>query len=43
MLNSISNIINRIILGDDFNLFLDTSLKSQGRNPVLKKKSFGET
>ena len=40
MPNSIPNIINKnVILGGDFNLFFNTSLETQGRNPILKKKS----
>ena len=43
MLNSIPNIINKnLILGGDFNLFFDTSLKTQDRNPILKKKSLAK-
>ena len=43
MLNSIPNIINKnVILGGDFNLFFNTSLETQGRNPVLKKKSLAK-
>ena len=40
MLNSIPNIVNKnVILGGDFNLFFNTSLETQGGNPILKKKS----
>ena len=40
MLNSIPNIVNKnVIPGGDFNLFFYTSLETQGRNPILNKKS----
>ena len=40
MLNSIPNIMNKnVILGGDFDLFFNTSHETQGRNPILKKKS----
>ena len=40
MINSIPNIVNKnVILEGDFNLFFNTSLETQGRNPILKKKS----
>ena len=43
MLNSIPNIVNRnVIPGGDFSLFFNTSLETQGRNPILKKKSFAK-
>ena len=43
MLNSIPNIINKnVILGGDFNLFFNTSLETQGENPILKKKSLAK-
>ena len=43
MLNGISNIINKcVILGDDFNLFFHTSLKTQDGNPILKKTSLAK-
>ena len=43
MLNSIPNIINKnVILGGDFNLFFNTSLETQGGNPILKKKSLAK-
>ena len=38
MLKSVKNIIpKQIILGMDFNLYFDSLLESQGRNPILKK------
>ena len=38
MLYSIPNIINEnVILGGDLNFFFNTSLETQGGNPVLKK------
>ena len=38
MLKSVENIIaKQIILGMDFNLYFDSLLESQGRNPILKK------
>ena len=38
MLKSVKNIITKqIILGMDFNLYFDSLLESQGRNPILKK------
>ena len=40
MLKSIPNIINKnVILGGDFNLFLNNSLKTQGGNSIFRKKS----
>ena len=43
MLKSIPNIINKnVILGGDFNLFLNTSLKTQGGNSFFKKKSLAK-
>ena len=43
MLQSIPNIINtNVILGRDFNLFLNTSLKIQGGNSIFKKKSLAK-
>ena len=43
MLKSIPNIINKnVILGGDFNLFLNTSLKTQGGNSIFKKKSLAK-
>ena len=40
MLNSIPNIISKnVILGGDFNLFFNSSLETQGRNP---KKSLAK-
>ena len=37
MLKSVKNIITKqIILGMDFNLYFDSLLESQGRNPILK-------
>ena len=43
MLNSILNIVNKnVILGGDFNLFFNTSLETQGGNPILKKKSLAK-
>ena len=43
MLNSIPNIINKnVILGGDFSLFFNTSLETQGENPILKKKSLAK-
>ena len=37
MLKSVKNIIDKqIILGMDFNLYFDSLLESQGRNPILK-------
>ena len=43
ILNTIPNIINKnVILGGVFNLFFNTSLETQGRNPVLKKKSLAK-
>ena len=39
MVNSISDIINKnVVVEDDFNLFFDTSLGNQDKNPILKKK-----
>ena len=39
MLNSIPNIANKnVILAADFNFFFNTSLETQGGNPILKKK-----
>ena len=38
MFKSVKNIIaKQIILGMDFNLYFDSLLDSQGRNPILKK------
>ena len=43
MLNSMPNIVNKnAILGGDFNLFFNTSLETQGVNPILKKKSLAK-
>ena len=43
MLKSIPNIINtNVILGRDFSLFLNTSLKTQGGNSIFKKKSLAK-
>ena len=43
MLNSIRNIVNKnVIFGGDFNLFFNIFLKTEGGNPILKKKSLAK-
>ena len=37
MLQTFDNLENKIILGDDFNLFLDSVLEAEGGSPVFKK------
>ena len=38
MLKSANNVsAKQITLGGDFNLYFDSLLESQGRNPILKK------